>query len=73
VWEYDEELPEGEAVQIDWETDGADVTIHRTVLNANGDLIAENFFVSNYIPYPDVYHYGPGVEPGDYEAVTNKE
>jgi vancomycin resistance protein YoaR len=73
VWEYDEELPEGEAVQIDWATDGADVTIHRTVLNANGDTLIDQFVVSNYIPYPNVYHYGLGVEPGDYSAVTNKE
>ncbi|MCB8944592.1 MAG: VanW family protein [Ardenticatenaceae bacterium] len=72
-WEYDPDLPEGEAVQIDWETDGADVTIHRTVLNANGDLLIDQYIVSNYIPYPDVYHYGPGVEPFDYSAVTNKE
>lgn len=73
IWEYDEELPEGEAVQIDWATDGADVTIHRTVLNADGALIADNWIISHYIPYPDVYHYGPGVEPGDYSAITNKE
>jgi vancomycin resistance protein YoaR len=71
VWEYDEELPEGEAVQIDWATDGADVTIHRTVLNANGEVLIDEPVISNYIPYPNVFHYGPGVEPGDFSAVTN--
>jgi vancomycin resistance protein YoaR len=73
TWEYDPDLPEGEAVQIDWQTDGADVTIHRTVLNANGDILIDQYVVSNYIPYPDVFHYAPGVEPGDFSAVTNKE
>jgi vancomycin resistance protein YoaR len=72
VWEYDPDLPEGEAIQIDWATDGADVTIHRTVLNANGDVLIDRDIVSNYIPYPNVYHYGPGVEPFDYSAITNK-
>ena len=72
VWEYDPDLPEGEAIQIDWATDGADVTIHRTVLNANGDVLIDQDMVSNYIPYPNVYHYGPGVEPFDYSAITNK-
>ena len=73
TWEYDADLPEGEAVQIDWATEGADVTIHRTVLNANGDTLIDEYITSNYIPYGNVYHYGPGVEPFDYSAVTNKD
>ncbi len=65
-WEYDEELAEGEVVQIDWATEGADVFVTRIVRNADGDIIQENLFKSHYIPYPNTFHYGPGVEPYDY-------
>lgn len=69
VWEYDPDLEPGTVRQIDWATEGADVTVHRTVYNADGDVILDEYVVSNYIPYPNVYHYGPDVEPYDYSLV----
>jgi vancomycin resistance protein YoaR len=68
-WELDEDLAEGEVKQIDWATEGADVFVTRTVINADGDVIEERTFQSHYIPYPNTYHYGPGVEPYDYSLV----
>jgi vancomycin resistance protein YoaR len=70
-WVFDEDLDEGEVVQIDWTTEGAQVTVHRTVYNADGDVLIDEDVVSNYIPYPNVYHYGPGVEPYDYSLVPD--
>lgn len=68
-WVYDEDLPPGTVRQIDWATQGADVTVHRTVYNANGDILIDEDVSSHYIPYPNVFHYGPGVEPYDYSLV----
>ena len=68
-WEYDEDLPEGTVQQIDWATEGADVYVTRIVKNADGEVIEERTFASHYIPYPNTYHYGPGVEPYDYSKV----
>ncbi|MBE2222846.1 MAG: VanW family protein [Anaerolineae bacterium] len=68
-WEYDEDLAEGEVKQIDWATEGADAYVTRTVINADGEVIEERTFISHYIPYPNTYHYGPGVEPYDYSLV----
>jgi vancomycin resistance protein YoaR len=68
-WEYDEDLEEGEVKQIDWATEGADVFVTRIVKNADGEVIDERVFQSHYIPYPNTYHYGPGVEPYDYSLV----
>lgn len=68
-WEYDEDLAEGEVKQIDWATEGADVFVTRIVKNADGEIIEERTFASHYIPYPNTYHYGPGVEPYDYSLV----
>lgn len=71
VWEYDEELAPGTVEQYDYATEGARVIVDRLVYNADGQLIEERSFVSNYIPWPNVYRYGPGVEPGDYSLVPD--
>ena len=69
IWEYHPDMEPGTVVQIDWATEGADVSVQRTVYNADGDVILDEIVVSNYIPYPNVFHYGPGVEPYDYSLV----
>ena len=64
VWEFNPELEEGEIVQVDWAVEGADVTVGRRVYDGNGNLMYGNeTFVSHYIPWQNVYQYGPGVEP----------
>jgi len=73
VWEYDAEIPEGTVQQYDYATEGARVTVQRQVFNADGELIEDKAFVSNYIPWPNVYRYGPGVEEGDYSLVPEPE
>lgn len=72
-WEYDPDLPEGTVQQIDWATEGADVFVTRRVINADGQVIEERVFASHYIPYPNTYHYGPGVEPYDYSKVPKSD
>ncbi len=72
-WEYDPDLPEGTVQQIDWATEGADVYVTRRVINADGQVIEERVFASHYIPYPNTYHYGPGVEPYDYSKVPKSD
>ncbi|MCP5095333.1 MAG: hypothetical protein GY943_07270 [Chloroflexi bacterium] len=68
-WEYNEDLEPGTVFQLDWATEGADVYVQRTVYNADGVLIGDQTFASNYIPVPNVFQYGPGVEPYDYSLV----
>ena len=59
VWEFDAEIAEGTVEQYDYATEGARVTVQRQVYNADGELIEEKAFVSNYIPvsytHLDVY------------------
>ena len=70
VWEFNEDLPAGTVNQIDWATEGATVTIHRTVTNAEGVLLIDEDLVSQYIPWANAYHYGPGVDAPDYSLVN---
>ena len=62
VYEFNPEIPEGTLEQVDWAVGGSRVTISREVYNYNGDLILEDVFVSNYIPWQNVYQYGPNTE-----------
>ncbi|VAW43538.1 Vancomycin B-type resistance protein VanW, partial [hydrothermal vent metagenome] len=68
-WDYVDTVAPGTVNQVDWATEGADVSVRRLVYNADGVLIEDRTFVSNYIPVPNVFHYGPDVEPYSYDLV----
>jgi vancomycin resistance protein YoaR len=69
VWQFDEEMEPGTVRQIDWATEGARVTVGRTVFNADDEIILQEDFVSDYIPWPSGFMYGPGVDAPDYSLV----
>jgi len=73
TWEYDANLPPGTVEWIDSAVEGADVIVQRTVYNADGEKILDESVGSHYIPYPNVFRYGPGVEPYDYSLVPDYE
>jgi vancomycin resistance protein YoaR len=62
IWELNEELDVGDIEQVDWAVDGADVSVERNVFNASGELIRQDIFVSNYVPWQNIYQFGPGTE-----------
>ena len=68
-WEHVDTIEPGTVEKIDWATEGATVSVRRLVYNADGVLINDNTFVSNYIPVPNVFHYGDDVEPYSYDLV----
>ncbi|MFZ1399055.1 MAG: VanW family protein [Candidatus Promineifilaceae bacterium] len=72
-WEFVETVEPGTVEKIDWATEGADVSIRRLVYNADGQIIEDRTFVSNYIPVPNVFHYGPDVEPYSYNLVPEDD
>lgn len=58
-YEYNPSLPPGTVNQVDWAAPGADVTVHRIVYNRWGEVRDEDYFISNYIPWANVYEVGP--------------
>ena len=72
-WIFREDVPPGTVEQVDWATEGADVYITRKVYNADGDIIGDQVFASNYCAVSNVFHYGPGVEPYDYSLVPKDD
>lgn len=64
VYEENPDLAEGEIKQVDWAADGADVTVTRTVYR-DGQVLFSDSFVTHYMPWQDVFQYGPGTKiPG---------
>ena len=55
------ELKKGEVVKVDWAVEGADVTINRTVTR-NGETLFEDVFTTHYMPWREVWEYGPGTK-----------
>lgn len=61
LYKENPELEEGEIEQVDWEADGMDITVTRTVTR-NGEIINEDIFRTHYLPWRAIYEYGPGTE-----------
>jgi len=55
------ELDKGEVVKVDWAVEGADVSVNRTVTR-NGEILFEDVFTTHYLPWREVWEYGPGTK-----------
>jgi vancomycin resistance protein YoaR len=61
LYQENPELETGKIKQVDWEAEGADVTITRTVYK-NGQVYITDQFFTHYLPWRAIYEYGPGTE-----------
>jgi len=61
LYKLNPDLETGEIKQVDWEAEGADVRVERTVYR-DGELIVQDSFFTRYNPWRAVYEYGPGTE-----------
>jgi len=59
IFEENPELDKGEVKQVDWAAEGADVTVVRTVYR-DGQVILSDSFITHYLPWADIYQFGPG-------------
>ena len=59
LYQLNTELNSGEIKQIDWEAEGADVTVSRTV-SRDGDILFDDTFFTRYEPWRAIYEYGTG-------------
>ncbi len=62
-WIFNPELASGFIRQTEFAAEGARVIVERTVYNFEGDVRDQDILVSNYIPWGNVYEYGPDVDP----------
>ncbi len=65
IYQEDSSLPRGTIKQVDWEKDGQDVVVVRTIRTGDGK-VSEEKFVSKYQPWRSVFLFGPGAKlPAD--------
>jgi vancomycin resistance protein YoaR len=65
LYEENASLSKGTIKQVDWEAEGADITVTRTVTR-DGGVLYQDTFTTHYLPWRAVYQYGPGTEiPSD--------
>jgi vancomycin resistance protein YoaR len=74
VFEYDETMAAGSVVQLERPKNGLDAVLGRVVKDADGNVIYDDTFVSNFIPWPARYKFGPGyTPPADAEVIGTPE
>ena len=62
VYQENPDLAKNEVKQVDWGVAGADVSVTRTVMR-DGQVYFTDTFNTHYLPWADVYEYGPGTKP----------
>ena len=60
-YEENPSLEQGKIKQVDWEAEGADITVTRAV-QRDGGVLYQDTFTTHYLPWRAVYQYGPGTE-----------
>jgi vancomycin resistance protein YoaR len=68
LYKENPELDKGEIKQIDYEADGMDVVVYRTVTRA-GETLHQDTIKTHYLPWRAIYEFGPGTDiPDDVEV-----
>ena len=55
------DLPKGEIKQVDYQADGMNVIVYRTVTR-DGEVIQQDTIKTHYLPWRAIYEYGPGTK-----------
>jgi vancomycin resistance protein YoaR len=68
LYRENDDLKKGKIKQVDYEADGMDVTIYRTVTR-QAEVLHEDAIKTHYLPWRAIYEFGPGTElPDDVEV-----
>lgn len=73
LYKENSDLKKGEIEQIDYEADGMDVVVYRTVTR-NGQTISQDTIKTRYLPWRAIFEYGPGTKlPRGVEVEKEKD
>ena len=61
LYKENDELAKGKIKQVDYEADGADITVTRTVTR-DGQVLHNDIIKTHYLPWRAIYEYGPGTK-----------
>lgn len=61
LYKENPDLDQGEIDQVDFEADGMDIVVTRTV-RLDGQVLHDDIIRTHYLPWRAIYEYGPGTE-----------
>ena len=68
LYKEDPDLEKGKIKKIDYEADGLDAVVYRTVTRGD-DVLYQDTIKTHYLPWRAIYEFGPGTElPDDVEV-----
>jgi vancomycin resistance protein YoaR len=68
LYKENPDLEKGKIKKIDYEADGLDVVVNRTVAR-NGDVLYQDIIKTHYLPWRAIYEFGPDTElPDDVDV-----
>ncbi len=68
LYRENDDLKKGKIKQVDYEADGMDVTVYRTVTR-QGEVLHQDTIKTHYLPWRAIYEFGPGTKlPDDVEV-----
>jgi vancomycin resistance protein YoaR len=68
LYKENPDLEKGKIEKIDYEADGLDVIVNRTVTR-DGDVLYQDIIKTHYLPWRAIYEFGPGTElPDDVDV-----
>ena len=68
LYKENPDLEKGKIKKIDYEADGLDVVVYRTVTRS-GDVLYQDTIKTHYLPWRAIYEFGPGTElPDDVDV-----
>jgi len=71
LYKENSDLEEGEIEQVDYQADGMDVVVTRTVTR-DGQVLHEDVIKTHYLPWRAIFEYGPGTELPE-DAITEDD
>lgn len=71
LYKENPDLKEGKIEQVDFEADGMDVIVTRSV-TLGDDMLHRDTIKTHYLPWRAIYEYGPGTELPD-DAITDED
>jgi len=71
LYKENPDLDEGEIEQVDYQADGMDVVVTRTVTR-DGQVLHEDVVKTHYLPWRAIFEYGPGTELPE-DAITEED
>ncbi|MCJ7512046.1 MAG: VanW family protein [Anaerolineales bacterium] len=68
LYRENEDLKKGKIKQVDYEADGMDIAVYRTVTR-QGEALYQDTIKTHYLPWRAIYEFGPGTQlPDDVEV-----